>query len=157
SSRRLRAVGSPTRAIPICVISGPPTGLEKHRDAAEDACLRQSFFPRRMEHLGAENATPAESSLALIDDADLYMAIVGTYYGDTPDPSALSFPELEYNRAVELQLPILVFLSREEPAPDADPRLVDFRRRLRGHTLRFFDQDVHAFETDVINSLASES
>ena len=106
------------------MISSTARDLPEHRKEAMDACLRQGMFPIMMEHLPASDDEAIPASLKLVDEADVYLLILANRYGCVPDvnnPQKLSVTEHEYNRAVEMKIPILTFAMHEDhPVRAAD-------------------------------------
>jgi tetratricopeptide (TPR) repeat protein len=100
-----------------------------YRSAVVDAVYRVGGVP-----LVAEIGT---DPFALVDECDVYLAVVGPRYGAIPvdtfdNPAGASVPELEYRRAARRGIPVLVFLAAPSPA-DADP---DLRERAKLAALR---------------------
>jgi tetratricopeptide (TPR) repeat protein len=106
------------------MISSTALDLPEHRKEVMDACLRQGMFPMMMEHLTAGDADAAAKSLAMIDEADIYLGVFAYRYGCVPDaknPEKISITEMEYNHAVELRIPRLIFLmDKSHPLTAAD-------------------------------------
>src|ERR1022692_1519196 len=92
------------------MISSTARDLPEHRDQVKEACLRQGFFPVMMEHLDAIDEDAAAASLRMVDEADVYLAILANRYGYVPKGHDVSITEMEYDRAVSRGLPRLVFL-----------------------------------------------
>ncbi|SRR6266851_5404917 len=97
----------PTRK--TAMISSTSVDLPEHRQQAIDACLRQGIFPSAMEHLPARDADAMRVSLEMVDKADIYIGIYAWRYGYVPAGHDISITEMEFNRAVERGIPILVF------------------------------------------------
>jgi tetratricopeptide (TPR) repeat protein len=106
------------------MISSTALDLPEHREEVMDACLRQGMFPIMMEHLSAIDADAAEKSLAMVDDASIYLGVLAYRYGYVPDannPEQISITEMEYNRAVERGIPRLIFfMDKSHPLTAAD-------------------------------------
>ncbi len=98
------------------MISSTSLDLPEHRKEAMDACLRQSVFPEAMEHLPASDADAIRVSLAMVDEADIYIGIFAWRYGYVPKGCDISVTEMEFNRAVERKIPILVFTIHKDHA-----------------------------------------
>jgi tetratricopeptide (TPR) repeat protein len=96
------------------MISSTSVDLPEHRKEAIDACLRQGFFPIAMEHLPARDADAIRVSLEMVDKADVYIGIYAWRYGHVPEGHDISITEMEFNRAVERGIPILVFLIHKD-------------------------------------------
>ncbi len=78
------------------------------------ACLREDIFPKAMEHLPARDADAVRVSLEMVDQADIYIGIYAWRYGHIPEGQDISITEMEFNRAVERGIPILVFLIHKD-------------------------------------------
>jgi len=91
------------------MISSTSLDLPEHRQQAIDACWRQGIFPRAMEHLPARDADAIRVSMEMVDEADIYIGIYAWRYGHVPVGHDISITEMEFNRAVERGIPILVF------------------------------------------------
>ena len=96
------------------MISSTSLDLPEHRKQVVEACLRESVFPIGMEHLPVRDANAVTIDREMIDNADIYIGIFGVRYGEVPPGHDVSYTELEFNRAVERGIPILVFLMHED-------------------------------------------
>jgi tetratricopeptide (TPR) repeat protein len=136
-------------------ISSTFTDLAEHRKAVIDALKRQGLHPIAMEHDTARaDADVIESSLQFVRDGAAYIGIISRKYGQTPrsktrNPDGLSITELEFNEAVRLERPILLFIMGErhsvieadvETDPEKRKKLGEFRERAKRKS---DDEDVH--------------
>jgi tetratricopeptide (TPR) repeat protein len=99
------------------VISSTARDLPEHRKQVMDACIRQGMFPTMMEHLPASDADAIAASLAMVDEAEIYLGTFAHSYGYVPrenNPQQISITEMEYNRAVERDIPRLIFLMHDD-------------------------------------------
>jgi tetratricopeptide (TPR) repeat protein len=96
------------------MISSTALDLPAHRAQVLDACLRMEAHPEMMEHLPASNADAIAESRRLVDKADIYLGIFAFRYGYVPEGGDISITEMEYNRAVERDIPRLIFLMRDD-------------------------------------------
>ena len=101
------------------MISSTSQDLPEHRKEIQDAILRLGMHPIAMEHLGARYGVDAISaSLEMVDLSEVYLGVFGMRYGYIPDdprnPEQISITELEYRRALERDIPILIFLMDED-------------------------------------------
>src|SRR5574341_1126181 len=92
------------------MISSTALDLPEHRRSMIEACQRLGFFPIAMEYLPARDADAIRVSLELVDKADLYIGIFAWRYGHIPEGQDISITEIEFNRASERKIPILVFV-----------------------------------------------
>lgn len=128
------------------MISSTTRDLPEHRRQAMDACLRQGFRPRMMEHLPSDPASGLVVSLRMADAADLYLLILGVRYGEVPEGRSQSITEAEYDRAIARRKPVLAFIGRPEAFPasqhetgDGAEKLAAFRRKVeRKHAVSYF-------------------
>lgn len=131
------------------MISSTARDLPQHREKVMDACMRLGvLYPDMMEHLTAIDANALEISLAIVDRADVYIGIIGFRYGCVPDGEVISVTEAEYNRAVELKIPRLIFVMSDKhqllpgdvETGDGAEKLRRFRERLqKDRVVAFFD------------------
>src|SRR5215510_8409034 len=126
----------PTRK--TAMISSTSLDLPEHRKEAMDACMRLGVFPLAMEHLPARDADAIRVSLEMVDEADIYIGIYAWRYGHVPEGYDISITEMEFNRAVTLGIPILVFtihndhpltITMVEADKDAQEKLKQLKER----------------------------
>jgi tetratricopeptide (TPR) repeat protein len=91
------------------MISSTALDLPEHRKEAIDACLRLSVFPIAMEQLPARDADAIKVSSEMVAKADIYIGIYAWRYGHVPEGHDISITEMEFNRAVERGIPVLIF------------------------------------------------
>ena len=85
---------------PTVMISSTAFDLLEHREQVRDACLSSGFAPDEMvESLNAMDADAIEASLAMVDNADVYIGIFAFRYVYVPDGKDMSITEMEYRRA----------------------------------------------------------
>ncbi len=99
---------------PVVVISSTALDLPEHRREVMAACLSLDCVPKMMEHLPAVDADAIQASLALVDQADIYIGVFAYRYGYIPEDHAISITEMELRRAEERHLPCLIFLIHED-------------------------------------------
>jgi tetratricopeptide (TPR) repeat protein len=115
-----------------------------------------------MEHQPAQHASPVQFSLDLIDKANVYIGVYAYRYGFVPRGQTISLTELEYNRAVERGLPILVFMmDNSHPLTigdvelgDGANRLAAFKERVQTRGFVNFFKSPADLRAHVISSLA---
>ncbi len=127
------------------MISSTSLDLPEHRKQVVEACLRESIFPIGMEQLPVRDANAVTVDREMVDQADIYIGIFGVRYGEVPPGHDLSYTELEFNRAVERGIPILVFVMHEdhpvkprdvEADADAQRKLADLKKRASAGRIR---------------------
>jgi Domain of unknown function (DUF4062) len=129
------------------MISSTARDLPKHREEVRLACLRANFDPREMmEHLTALDEDAIETSLRMVEEADVYLGILAYRYGTIPTGYDLSITEMEFNRAVELNKPRLVFfIHKDHPVVIGDVETGPGASKLQALKDRIGEQRVAAF------------
>jgi hypothetical protein len=122
------------------MLSSTFTDLEQHRAALIKAINGQGLTAVAMENDSAKYVDLIESSLQMVRNASAFIGVISRKYGQTPHPDGLSITELEFNEAMRLDRPILLFimgakhLLREEDI-ETDPakkvKLNAFRERAK--------------------------
>jgi hypothetical protein len=145
------------------MISSTARDLPEHRKHVMDACISQGMFPLMMEYLPATHEDALAASLKMVDEADIYIGIFAYRYGYIPAGYDVSITEMEYQRAIERNIPVLVFMiapnhgvtGGDVEAGAGAEKLSTFKKRLEvSHVVNYFKspEDLRAY---VINSLVN--
>jgi hypothetical protein len=127
------------------MVSSTFKDLREHRVALIDAIKGQGLTDVAMENDSAKPIDVIDSSLGMVQDAAAYIGVISRKYGQTPacmdrNPHDLSLTELEFDEAVRLKRPILLFIMGEnhllrEADIESDPgkkvKLNAFRERAK--------------------------
>ncbi len=107
------------------MLSSTSKDLPDHRAQGARAAARAGYYVVQMENLTAmpQGNDAISVSMAMVEEAEVYIGIIGMRYGfrpkDARNPNEISITEMEYRRAKELEMPILIFIMDEEhPGPD---------------------------------------
>lgn len=98
------------------MLSSTFTDLKEHRARAIEIISKLHYMPSVMEHSGAEaEADVIDSSLEMVRNATAYIGVIGLKYGQAPfdparNPDGLSITELEFDEAMRLGRPIVLFI-----------------------------------------------
>ncbi|MEO1263669.1 MAG: DUF4062 domain-containing protein [Bacteroidota bacterium] len=146
---------------PTVMISSTARDLPDYRSMVMDACLRSDFVPNMMEHLSALHADAIEASLGMVDESDIYLGIFAHRYGYIPEGHDISITEMEYNRAVQRKIPILIFIiDNEVPVKPknfdtgtAAEKLKTLKEKLQKKKVVAFFDSPRDLRGQVINSL----
>jgi tetratricopeptide (TPR) repeat protein len=148
----------------IVMISSTARDLPEHREQVINACLRQGMFPKMMEHLPASDAEAISASLKLVDDADIYAGVFAHRYGYVPkgnNPKQISISEMEYNHAVECNIPRLIFVMGKDHLITADDvetesvaKLKAFKERVQTENIVYVFNSSAELRAHVINGLS---
>ena len=113
-----------------------------------EACLQAEVLPKMMENLPATDSDAIDTSLEMVDRADIYIGIFAHRYGYIPEGNEHSITRMEYERAVEKGIPLLIFIVSEDvPVLPKDidmgevgAKLLAFKEELlRDHVVKFFE------------------
>lgn len=101
------------------MVSSTILDLPDHRKAVIDAIIRANFNPVMMESKSSSSKDSIAFSLKLVEDADIYIGILGYRYGYVPNdpnrnPERISITELEYKHAEKLKKSILFFFMSDK-------------------------------------------
>ncbi len=128
------------------MVSSTFTDLARHRDAVIHALKAHGLTDVAMENDSAKPSLDViDSSLQMVRNGRAYICLISKKYGQTPvsserNPGKVSITELEFNEALRLKRPILLFimgddhLLREadiEADPDKREKLKAFRERAK--------------------------
>ena len=128
------------------MLSSTFTDLQEHRRQVRDVIGKLGFKAEDMESNGANvEGNVIESSLKMVRDSAAYVGVISHKYGQIPpdpelNPSGLSITELEFNEAMRLNRPILLFIMGDkhpvipadvETNPDKIKKLAAFRERAK--------------------------
>jgi hypothetical protein len=150
------------------MISSTTRDLPEHREQVRLACERAGFAPHdMMEHLPALNADAIDASLKMVAAADVYVGVFAYRYGYVPDGHDISITEMEYDRAVTLNKPRLIFFIHEDhPVIGRDvetglgaTKLQTFKNQIgRARVAAFFKsaEDLRAHVFEALNNLGKE-
>ena len=149
----------------IVMISSTAIDIPDYRDEAMNACLEGDMFPKMMEHLPALDADAIKASLDLVNEADVYLGIFAHRYGYIPkesNPLKISITEMEYNRAIERDIPRLIFIiNKEYPVKPSNidtgtkaGKLDRLKKRITTENVVKFFTSPENLHTHIVNSLA---
>src|SRR5438067_11549673 len=128
------------------IISSTARDLPEHRKEVMDACLRQGMFPQMMEHLPALDAEAISTSLALVDEADIYVGVFAHRYGYIPKGYDISITEMEYNRAIQRGIPRLIFIiDKTHPIQIDDVEMGEGAAKLKAFKDRLQNENIVNF------------
>jgi tetratricopeptide (TPR) repeat protein len=118
-------------------VSSTFTDMKKHRAAVIEAIDGLGMHAVCMERDGAKPGEDLiDSSLRMVREGAGYIGIISRKYGQIPpskdrNPDALSITELEFNEALELDRPILLFVMDRGHAVTEDDVELDQQKRVK--------------------------
>lgn len=106
-------------------ISSVRRGLQAERDYLPDLIRAVGHEASRFEDFGARNATSRAACLDGVSQAEVYVLLLGPYYGDEMEDSGVSATEEEFNVARQRGIPILVFKKSGVDHDEAQQAFID--------------------------------
>jgi len=100
------------------MVSSTFSDMVEHRKILLEMLPQYGFFPIGMENDSAKDEDVIDSSLNMVRDSTVYVGIIthkyGKVYKDPRNPNELSLTELEFDEALKLGRPILLFIMGED-------------------------------------------
>ncbi len=133
-------------------VSSTYLDLKKERQGAVQAILKSGHIPAGMELFTAGSESQLETIKRWIDEADIYMLILGGRYGSLEPVTSLSYTEIEYDYAVTTGTPFFSVVidekelqkrgdaSTEQNSTSAE-KLAIFREKVLRRTSSFFTDE----------------
>jgi hypothetical protein len=129
-------------------VSSTFTDLIPFRESVQKAIRQLGTVDISMENFGARDERPKDECLRLIkEESDIFVGIYAHRYGFIPAGDQISITELEYEAALSVEIPTLIYLI-DDSAPwipahidrgHLEANLVSFKNRLRAnHICEFF-------------------
>ncbi|MCK6576545.1 MAG: tetratricopeptide repeat protein [Anaerolineae bacterium] len=128
-------------------ISSTSRDLQPYRDAVKAAVERLDLRPIDMRNFGAQPGGAVGVSVREVQKADIFLGILAHRYGYIPEGASKSVTEQEYDEAVRLHLPRLMYFidpvfpwdeALVEADEQAQARLADFKHRVERQDVRSF-------------------
>lgn len=119
-------------------ISSTYADLIEERKRILDILFMADCIPAGMEAFVAEDLEQFEVIKKVIDLCDYYVLIIGKRYGSIHPNTGKSYTEMEYDYAIEHEIPVLVFAiddnvqlapDKQETDGDKIEKLKAFRRK----------------------------
>lgn len=100
-------------------ISSTYTDLKEERNIITQTLLKADFIPAGMEGFVATDMEQFDVIKSIIDICDYYILIIGKRYGSINEQTGKSYTEMEYDYAIEKDIPVLVFAMDDSyPVPE---------------------------------------
>jgi len=97
-------------------ISSTYVDLKEHRKEIWQLLSKYDVNVLGMEQFGARKETPLETCINEVKRSDIYIGIISQRLGSLEPTSGKSYTQLEYEKAIELDKEILIYLIDEENA-----------------------------------------
>jgi hypothetical protein len=106
-------------------ISSTFLDLKNERKEVWDCLEKFDVNVKGMEQFGARKSDPLTTCLNEVETSDIFVGIVGMRYGTEDTNTGKSYSQLEYEKAIEKNLEILIYIIDEENA-QVTPQLIQF-------------------------------
>lgn len=109
-------------------ISSTYSDLKEERRKILDILLMADCIPAGMEAFVASDVEQFEVIKKVIELCDYYILIIGKRYGSISEQTGLSYTEMEYEYAKQLNIPVLVFALDESVDVPEDKREIELQK-----------------------------
>ncbi len=106
-------------------ISSTFEDLKEHRKKVWEILTKYKVNIRGMERFGARKEAPLQTCLAEVEQSDIFVGVISYRLGTIDSPSSKSFVQLEYEKALELDKEIFIYLIDDKNGK-VTPAFVDF-------------------------------
>lgn len=127
-------------------ISSTFLDLKEERKKVWDTLEKFDVIVKGMEQFGARKTTPLATCISEVEQSDIYVGIIGMRYGSEEPSSSKSYSQLEYEKAVEQNLEILIYLIDEENA-NVTPKLIQYDKIQKLNNFKTILRDKHTIDT----------
>jgi Domain of unknown function (DUF4062) len=124
-----------TRALKV-FLSSVRHGLEEERDSLPSLLLALGHIPQRFEDFTAQPMPSRDACLRGVESADVYLLLLGNYYGDPLPDTGASPTEEEFIVARRRGIPILAF--RKAGSAPFESRQEEFAKRVEDYRTGLF-------------------
>jgi hypothetical protein len=138
-------------------ISSTYLDLRNERKKVWDCLEKFDVVVKGMEQFGAKKSDTLTTCLSEVEQSDIYIGIIGMRYGSEDPKSGKSFSQLEYEKAIDQDKEILIYLIDEEKA-SIFPSLIQYDKIQKLNIFKAILKDKHtvdsfADELDLVSKL----
>jgi hypothetical protein len=127
-------------------ISSTFIDLKDERKKVWDTLENFDVVVKGMEQFGARKTTPLATCISEVEQSDIYVGIIGMRYGSEEPTTGKSYSQLEYEKAVDRNLEILIYLIDEENA-NVTPSLIQYDKIGKLNNFKTILRDKHTIDT----------
>ena len=130
----------------IVFISSTFLDLKEERKKIWDCLEKFDVVVKGMEQFGARKSNPLATCLSEVEQSDIYVGIIGMRYGSEDPNTGKSYSQLEYEKAIEQDKEILIYLIDEENSAVA-PNLIQYEKIQKLNNFKSILKDKHTIDT----------
>jgi hypothetical protein len=127
-------------------ISSTFIDLKEERRMVWEALEKFDVIVKGMEEFGARQTDPLTTCLTEVEQADIYVGIIGMRFGSEDQQTQKSYTQLEYEKALELKKNILIYLIDEENA-SITPSIIQFDKVNKLVSFKSILKERHTIDT----------
>ena len=128
-------------------ISSTFEDLKNHRRKIWDLLGAYNVNIRGMEKFGARKEAPLTTCLIEVEQCDVFLAIIAFKLGSIDDASGKSFTQREYERALELNRDILIYIADDKDSRISPQDIDSGERREKLNAFRSILRERHTIDT----------
>lgn len=127
-------------------ISSTFVDLKEERKKVWDSLAKFDVIVKGMEQFGARKSNPLATCISEVEQSDIYVGIIGMRYGSEEPNTGKSYTQLEYEKAVEQDKEIRIYLIDEESSA-VTPNLIQFDKIQKLNNFKAILKDKHTVDT----------
>jgi len=127
-------------------ISSTFVDLKEERKKVWESLEKFDVTVKGMEQFGARKSNPLSTCISEVVQSDIYVGIIGMRYGSEEPNSGKSYSQLEYEKAIEQNIEILIYLIDEENST-VTPNLIQFDKIQKLNNFKAILKDKHTVDT----------
>ena len=127
-------------------ISSTFLDLKEERKKVWDCLEKFDVNVKGMEQFGARKETPLATCISEVEQSDIYVGIIGMRYGTEEPNTGKSYSQLEYEKAVEQNKEILIYLIDEENST-VTPKLIQYDKIHKLNNFKAILKDKHTIDS----------
>lgn len=127
-------------------ISSTYLDLKEERKKVWDTLEKFDVAVKGMEQFGARKSNPLETCLTEVEQSDIYVGIIGMRYGSEEPNSGKSYSQLEYEKAIDQNKEILIYIIDEDNS-SVKPSLIQFDKIHKLNNFKAILKERHTIDT----------
>jgi hypothetical protein len=127
-------------------ISSTYLDLKEERKKVWECLEKFDVAVKGMEQFGARKSNPLDTCLTEVEQSDIYVGIIGMRYGSEESNSGKSYSQLEYEKAIEQNLEILIYIIDEENS-SVKPSLIQFEKIHKLNNFKAILKEKHTIDS----------
>lgn len=127
-------------------ISSTYLDLKEERKKVWDCLEKFDVTVKGMEQFGARKSDPLTTCITEVEQSDIFVGIIGMRYGSEDTTTGKSFSQLEYEKAIERNLEILIYLIDEESST-VTPNLIQYDKIHKLNNFKTILKDKHTVDS----------